>query len=133
MRKTALIITLLAIFFLSIVWISAEKGQDLLYNLSVEVSNVTMLSPTPDLNFGTLRKGESATKSITLTNPFLSFLSINATFDGVPEEWADVNRDFFIGPFMSKKFYITISIPEDSSVGIYKGNVLIKARRKLII
>jgi hypothetical protein len=126
--KTSCILLLLALFLISaeVTWILVTKESIIEYNVTAEIGDVTSLNPSGNLEF-MLKQGETATKTVTFSNAFFSFVLLNITSSGnVSELLSYENTE--VSPFSTRKVPITLNAVRK---GGYSGKIIIHATRFL--
>ncbi|RLE70954.1 MAG: hypothetical protein DRJ43_00840 [Thermoprotei archaeon] len=126
---------LLTLFFLAgillMVFLSTIREEKLAFEVVLEVSDSVSLSTTPDLDFGRLRPGDSGTKYISFRNNFILPVKLSVTASGNVSRWLRFEKESVVPPFSEVKIAIRVVVPANATKGVYRGRIVVRARRCL--
>jgi len=93
--------------------------------VSFKVTDKNIIGITTDndsLKFGTMMRGLTKERDVTIVNPFNMSIKVFIDFTGDAADYISIPEDSFILQAEgNKKFTVTVTVPEDAKEGNYTG------------
>ena len=95
--------------------------QEMPVSVNVVEKNVVGVNiDTDSLKFGSLSRGNSAIRDITIINPFKKQVNVLISFEGGIADWISIPQNSFVlNAGERNKFPVTVAVPEDAEPGNY--------------